>query len=82
MTPSAPKHSPNCALVCVFPPPAGGPGPVTGEAASTACFGLILAATLLTGRASPTTGAGYYWHTGHLSVMHAARPVDDWLQDA
>ena len=26
---------------------------------------------------------GYYWQsaTGHLALMHAARPVDDWLQD-
>jgi len=26
---------------------------------------------------------GYYWQsaTGHLALMHAARPVDAWLQD-
>ncbi len=47
-------------------------------------LGVVLAATLLTGCAGPTTGVGYYWQsaTGHLSVMRAARPVDDWLQDA
>lgn len=39
---------------------------------------------LLAGCAGPTTGIGYYWQsaTGHLALMQAARPVDDWLADA
>ena len=47
-------------------------------------LGVLIAAALLTGCAGATTGIGYYWQsaTGHLSLMRAARPVDDWLQDA
>ena len=47
-------------------------------------LGVALAALLLTGCAGPATGVGYYWQsaTGHLQLMRAARPVDDWLQDA
>ena len=43
-----------------------------------------LTAALLTGCASPTTGVGYYWQsvTGHLALMQAARPVDDWIADS
>jgi predicted aminopeptidase len=39
----------------------------------------LLACLLLPGCAS----LGYYWQavTGHLELMQAARPVDDWLQD-
>ncbi len=39
--------------------------------------GLLLAAVLLSG----CTSAGYYWQAvnGHLRVLLAARPVDDWL---
>ena len=38
----------------------------------------------LSGCASPTTGVGYYWQsvTGHLALMQAARPVDDWVADS
>lgn len=45
---------------------------------------LTLSAVLLAGCASPTTGVGYYWQsvTGHLALMQAARPVEDWLADA
>ena len=45
---------------------------------------LALAALLGAGCASNTTGMGYYWQsvTGHLQLMQAARPVDDWLADA
>ena len=41
------------------------------------------AAILLAGCASPTSGVGYYWQSasGHLGLMRAARPVQDWLQD-
>jgi predicted aminopeptidase len=85
MTPPAPKHSATpSAPLRVFPPHWGdhvcGPAkPVPRRA-----LGVVLAALLLTGCAGPTTGVGYYWQsaTGHLSLMRAARPVDDWLQDA
>ncbi|MGE0350650.1 aminopeptidase [Hydrogenophaga sp.] len=42
-----------------------------------------LLAALMAGCAG-TTGVGYYWQsvTGHLRLMQAARPVDDWLADA
>jgi len=44
---------------------------------------LLVVAALLGGCASPTTGVGYYWQsvTGHLSLMQAARPVQDWIDD-
>jgi len=37
----------------------------------------------LSGCASPDLGVGYYWQsvTGHLHLMNAARPVQDWLDD-
>ncbi len=40
----------------------------------------LLAASLLSGCAS----MGYYWQavSGHLALMQAARPLDDWLADA
>ena len=42
-----------------------------------------LAAALLSGCASTDIGPGYYWQsvTGHLKLMHAARPVQGWLDD-
>ncbi len=44
---------------------------------------LAFVALLGAGCASNTTGVGYYWQsvTGHLQLMQAARPVDDWLAD-
>ena len=44
---------------------------------------LALVAWLGAGCASHTTGVGYYWQsvTGHVQLMRAARPVDDWLAD-
>lgn len=38
----------------------------------------------LAGCAGQTTGVGYYWQSvsGHLHMMQAARPVQDWLADA
>lgn len=44
---------------------------------------LALVALLSAGCASNTTGVGYYWQsvTGHLHLMRAARPVEDWLAD-
>lgn len=44
---------------------------------------LVLAFSL-TGCASPDLGVGYYWQsvTGHLSLMHAAQPVQHWIDDA
>ena len=43
----------------------------------------LLAVVLLSAGCSSTTGVGYYWQsvTGHLKLMQAARPVDDWLAD-
>lgn len=40
-------------------------------------------ALLASGCASTNIGPGYYWQsvTGHLKLMHAARPVQDWLDD-
>ena len=36
---------------------------------------------LLAGCAHPTSGLGYYWQSvsGHLRIMQAARPVNDWI---
>jgi predicted aminopeptidase len=44
----------------------------------------LLALALLSAGCAGTTGVGYYWQsvTGHLRLMQAARPVDDWLADA
>ena len=44
----------------------------------------VLALALLGAGCASTTGVGYYWQsvTGHLRMMQAARPVDDWLNDA
>lgn len=45
--------------------------------------GAATAALWLSGCASPTNGVGYYWQsvTGHLALMQAARPVDEWIAD-
>lgn len=42
-----------------------------------------VAVFLLSGCASTDTGPGYYWQsvTGHLQLMRAARPVQDWIDD-
>lgn len=51
------------------------------------CWAVLCLAPVVAGCASGgTTGApglGYYWQsvTGHLALMHAARPVDEWLAD-
>jgi predicted aminopeptidase len=44
---------------------------------------MVLWASLLSGCAGHTTGVGYYWQSvnGHLQLMQAARPVQDWIQD-
>lgn len=44
----------------------------------------LMALALLGAGCASTTGMGYYWQsvTGHLRLMQAARPVDDWLADA
>lgn len=44
----------------------------------------LMALALLGAGCASTTGVGYYWQsvTGHLRLMQAARPVDDWLADA
>ncbi|MBL8390203.1 MAG: aminopeptidase [Hydrogenophaga sp.] len=43
----------------------------------------LFAACLLSGCAATDAGPGYYWQsvTGHLKLMHAARPVQDWIDD-
>lgn len=43
----------------------------------------LVAAVLAGGCASHTPGPGYYWQsvTGHLRLMAAARPIEDWLAD-
>ncbi len=52
--------------------------------ARAACAAFLLAlSAALAGCASLSDPLGYYWQsaTGHLRLMAAARPVDDWLQD-
>lgn len=46
-------------------------------------WGNALALVGLAGCASTDTGLGYYWQSvrGHVDVLQAARPVDDWLAD-
>ena len=45
--------------------------------------GLLGTAMLLGGCAQPTSDLGYYWQSvsGHLRIMQAARPVNDWIAD-
>jgi predicted aminopeptidase len=45
---------------------------------------LLVCACALSACAASTSGVGYYWQsvTGHLKLMHTAKPVDDWLADA
>lgn len=45
---------------------------------------LLVGALVSGGCAGPTSGVGFYWQSvsGHLKLMHAAQPVDDWLADA
>ncbi|MDP2220577.1 MAG: aminopeptidase [Hydrogenophaga sp.] len=44
----------------------------------------VALALSLSGCASTGSGVGYYWQsvTGHLSLMHAAKPVQHWIDDA
>jgi predicted aminopeptidase len=44
----------------------------------------LLGLALLGAGCASTTGVGYYWQsvTGHLRLMQAARPVEQWLNDA
>jgi predicted aminopeptidase len=46
--------------------------------------GVLAAALLLAGCAGPGSGVGYYWQSvsGHLQLMQAARPVQEWMDDA
>ena len=85
MTLPAPKHSATpLAPLRVSPPCWGDHASGPTKPVPQRALGVLIAAALLTGCAGPTTGVGYYWQsaTGHLSLMRAARPVDDWLQDA
>ena len=45
---------------------------------------LVLCAAALSACASSGSGIGYYWQSvsGHLSLMQAAKPIDDWLGNA
>ena len=57
------------------------------RASSTRSLRSLAASALLLavgGCAGTTTGVGYYWQSvsGHLQMMQAARPVQDWLDDA
>jgi len=72
------------APLLVFPPCWGDHACGPAKPVPRRALGFALAALLLTGCAGPTTGVGYYWQsaTGHISLMRASRPVDDWLQDA
>lgn len=47
------------------------------------CAGAIVSATLLSGCTALGDSVGYYWQSigGHLRVMQAARPLDQWLAD-
>jgi predicted aminopeptidase len=47
------------------------------------CLAAVTVALFSAGCAN-TTGVGYYWQSvaGHLRLMQAARPVNDWLADA
>lgn len=56
-------------------------GPSRSRAPGVLVSGLLLG--LLAGCAGPTTGVGYYWQSvsGHLQLMQAARPVQDWIDD-
>jgi predicted aminopeptidase len=47
-------------------------------------WAVLLAWALLSAGCAGNAGVGYYWQsvTGHLRLMQAARPVDDWLADA
>lgn len=75
VTPSAPLR--------VLPPCRGGRPSGPAKPVPWRALGVVLAAALLSGCAGPTTGVGYYWQSasGHLQLMSAARPVQDWLQD-
>ena len=44
---------------------------------------LLLVASLVGGCAATDAGPSYYWQsvTGHLKLMNAARPVQDWIDD-
>ena len=45
--------------------------------------GLLVSGVMLASLAG-CANLGYYWQNtqGHLAVMHAAKPVKDWLDDA
>ena len=75
MTPPAPLR--------VFPPCRGDRPSGPAKPVPRGVLGAVLAAALLSGCASPTTGLGYYWQSarGQAQLMLAARPVPDWLHN-
>lgn len=66
----------------VFPPSGGDRARGPAKPVPRRVLALV-AVVLLAGCASPTTGVGYYWQsvTGHLALMQAARPLDEWIAD-
>jgi predicted aminopeptidase len=73
------------ATLRVFPPRWGDRTRGPAKPVPRCVLGAVLAAALLlTGCAGPSSGVGYYWQSvsGHLQMMQAARPVQDWLDDA
>ena len=66
-------------------PPHRGDGPCgPAKPVPRGALGWVLVAALLSGCANTGNGVGYYWQsvTGHLKLMQAAKPVDEWLADA
>lgn len=49
-----------------------------------AVLGCVLVAVLLSGCAGSGGGIAYYWQSvsGHWKLMQAAKPIDDWINDA
>ena len=72
------------APLCGFPPRRGDHPGGPAKPVPRGVLGWVLVAALLSGCAASSSGVGYYWQSvsGHLKLMHAAKPVDDWLADA
>ena len=70
---------------CAAPrlPPVGDRARGPAKPVPRRALALGIAVLLLSGCAATDAGPGYYWQsvTGHLKLMHAARPVQDWIDD-